>query len=104
MPFGNARSLSDDEVYALTAYLLYLNDIVDDEDFELSNENFSSVEMPNAGNFIPDGRTSEPHYADKKEPCMSDCKPEKVEITMRARVLDVTPDSDEEGEGGGGID
>ena len=29
MPFGNARSLSDDDVYALTAYLLYLNDIVD---------------------------------------------------------------------------
>jgi len=28
MPFGNARSLSDDEVYALTAYLLYLNDLV----------------------------------------------------------------------------
>ncbi|MFH1517471.1 MAG: c-type cytochrome, partial [Pseudomonadota bacterium] len=25
MPFGDARSLSDDDVYALTAYLLYLN-------------------------------------------------------------------------------
>ncbi|MGB0903558.1 MAG: c-type cytochrome, partial [Mangrovicoccus sp.] len=29
MPFGNAQSLSPDEVYAITAYLLYLNDIVD---------------------------------------------------------------------------
>ena len=60
--------------------------------------------MPNEANFVPDDRASEPFYADKKEPCMSDCKPEKVEITMRARVLDVTPDCGEEGEGGGGID
>ena len=29
------------------------------------------------------------------EPCMTDCKP-KVEITKRARVLDVTPDDDSE--------
>ncbi|WP_329610507.1 c-type cytochrome [Jiella pelagia] len=34
MPFGNARSLSNDDVYALTAYVLYLNDIETDEDFE----------------------------------------------------------------------
>ena len=103
MPFGNARSLSDDDVYAITAYLLYLNDIVDDEEFELSSENFNSVEMPNAANFIADGREAEPHYADKKEACMSDCKPAPVEITMRARVLDVTPESGE-AEGGGSID
>lgn len=104
MPFGNARSLTDDEYYALTAYLLYLNDIVDDEDFELSSDNFNDIEMPNSGNFIPDGRLEEAHYAEKREPCMSDCKPEPVEITMRARVLDVTPDSDAEPEGGGAID
>lgn len=100
MPFGNARSLSDDDVYAITAYLLYLNDIVDDEDFELSNENFADVRLPNEENFIPDDRLQEAHYADKAEPCMTDCKPAPVEITMRARVLDVTPDSDEEGAGG----
>ncbi|WP_421858803.1 c-type cytochrome [Oricola sp.] len=104
MPFGNARSLSDDDVYAITAYLLYLNDIVDDEEFELSNENFGEVRLPNEANFIPDGRDDEGHYAEKAEPCMNDCKPGPVEITMRARVLDVTPDSDEENVSGGGID
>lgn len=104
MPFGNARSLTDDEYYALTAYLLYLNDIVDDEEFVLSNENFNDIVMPNSENFIPDNRLNEAHYAEKKEPCMSDCKPGAVEITMRARVLDVTPDAGEEGEGAGGID
>ncbi|MGB7286279.1 MAG: c-type cytochrome [Salaquimonas sp.] len=103
MPFGNARSLSDDDVYALTAYLLYLNDIVEDEEFELSNDNFNTVEMPNAGQFIADNREAEPHYADKKEACMTDCKPGPVEITMHARVLDVTPDREDEG-GGSSID
>lgn len=93
MPFGNARSLSDDEVYALTAYILYLNDIVDDEAFELSNENFADVRLPNEDNFIDDDRLSEPHYAANREPCMQDCIEGKAEITMHAAVLDVTPDA-----------
>lgn len=102
MPFGNARSLTDDEVYAVTAYVLYLNDIVRDEDFELSKENLASIELPNEGNFIEDARFEEAHYADK-DPCMSDCGEGPAEITMRAQVLDVTPEA-EGGEGGGGID
>ena len=52
MPFGDAQSLTDDEVYAITAYLLYLNDLVD-EDFELSNENFAEVRLPNEDKFFP---------------------------------------------------
>jgi cytochrome c len=104
MPFGNARSLSDDDVYAITAYLLYLNDIVDDEDFELSSDNFAEIRLPNEENFIPDDRPAEIHYAEKTEPCMTDCKPEPVTVTMRARVLDVTPDGDEDEGGGGAID
>jgi cytochrome c len=106
MPYGNARSLSDDEVYALTAYLLYLNDVVTDEDFELSNENFTEIRLPNEENFIADDRAEEEHYAQKGEPCMSDCKADAVEITMRARILDVTPGSvdDDEAAGVGGVD
>ncbi len=104
MPFGNARSLSDDDVYAITAYLMYLNDIVTEEDFELSNENFTEVQMPNVENFFFDDRDSEAHYAEKPEPCMSDCKPGPVEITMRARILDVTPGSDSEEDGSGSIE
>ncbi len=105
MPFGNARSLSDDDVYALTAYLLYLNDLVDDEEFELSKENFTSIKLPNEENFIDDDRLEEPHYADKSEPCMTDCKPGKAEITMHAAVLDVTPeDAGNKDAPAGGID
>ena len=93
MPFGNAQSLSNDDVYALTAYILYLNDVVSDESFELSNENFASVKLPNEENFISDSRPDTATLK-KKEPCMSDCKPE-VKITGRARILDVTPDQED---------
>ncbi|MCX8955389.1 c-type cytochrome [Ruegeria sp. NA] len=90
MPFGDAQTLEPDDVYAIVAYILYSNDIVDDE-FTLSHENFLEVEMPNAGGFIVDDReTAEAHFW-TDEPCMADCK-EGVEITMRAAVLDVTPD------------
>lgn len=104
MPFGNARSLSDDDVYALTAYLMYLNDIVDDEEFELSRENFTEMRLPNEANFIADDRLSEPHYAEGLEPCMSDCKPGPVQITARAQIIDVTPESEGDETSGGGID
>ncbi|PSK80976.1 sulfur dehydrogenase subunit SoxD [Limimaricola soesokkakensis] len=93
MPFGDAQSLTPDEVYAITAYLLYLNNIVED-DFELSNESFAEVEMPNAEGFKPDDRPETELTAFSGEACMEGCKDE-VEITMRAAVLDVTPGSDE---------
>ncbi len=89
MPFGNAQSLTPDEVYAIVAYILYSNNIVDD-DFTLSNENFAEVEMPNAGGFIVDDRAVSEYAAWHGEPCMESCK-DAVEITMRARILDVTP-------------
>lgn len=104
MPFGDARSLSDDEVYAITAYLLYMNDIVTDDEFELSYENFAQTRLPNEANFIPDNRMEESHWATNAEPCMSDCKPGPAVITMRARILDVTPESGDDDSGIGQID
>ncbi len=91
MPFGEAASLSNDETYALVAYLMYVNDLVDDE-FVLSNENFTEVRLRNEDNFFMDDRleTEFPHFT--QEACMTDCK-ETVEITMHASILDVTPDS-----------
>lgn len=90
MPFGNAQSLTADETYALTAYILYLNDIVGDE-FELSHENFADIDMPNQGEFYLDDRPETELAAFSEDPCMENCK-EDVEITARAVVLDVTPD------------
>uniref|UniRef100_UPI003562AAA0 c-type cytochrome n=1 Tax=Actibacterium sp. TaxID=1872125 RepID=UPI003562AAA0 len=90
MPFGNAQSMSVDQVYAIVAYILYSNDLVED-DFVLSNENFLEVEMPNAGGFIVDDRAETEYPKWTGEPCMTGCK-DSVEITMRAAVLDVTPE------------
>mgnify|MGYP006273212183 FL=1 len=92
MPFGEAQSLTPDEVYAITAYLLYSNAIVED-DFVLSKENFTEVEMPNEDGFFMDDREEGEVPAFTREVCMEDCKDE-VEIAMRAVVLDVTPDAE----------
>ncbi|EPX85601.1 c-type cytochrome [Salipiger mucosus] len=98
MPFGNAQSLSNDEVYAITAYILYSNGLVED-DFVLDRETFDEVVMPNADGFIVDDRPETEYTKWRTEPCMEDCK-ETVEITMRASVLDVTP-GEEGGDDGG---
>lgn len=90
MPFGDAKSLTPDEVYAITAYLLYMNDVIDDDAFVLSNETFAEIELPNAANFFDDDRLQTEQFA-SADVCMTDCK-ESVEIVMRAAVLDVTPE------------
>ena len=90
MPFGDAQTLSADEVYAIVAYILYSNDLVD-EDFTLSNETLLDVAMPNADGFIMDDRAETEYPKWSGAPCMENCK-DSVEITMRAAVLDVTPD------------
>ena len=95
MPFGNAQSLTDDDVYSITAYILYLNDLVE-EDFELSNKNFSSISLPNEKNFFHDNRNTLENKQFVKR-CMQNCKPD-VKITKRAVVLDVTPDTEIETE------
>ncbi|MFZ7093251.1 c-type cytochrome [Primorskyibacter sp. 2E233] len=92
MPFGNAQTLSNDEVYAIVAYILYSNDIIDDE-FELSKETWDQVEMANADGFIVDDRAQTEYPIWSTEPCMENCK-DSVEITMRATVLDVTPEEE----------
>ncbi len=94
MPYGAAQSLSDDDVYAITAYLLYLNNVVED-DFVLSNENFSDISLPNEEAFFMDDRAEVELPEFSHEPCMTDCV-ESVEITMRAAVLDVTPETEED--------
>ncbi len=93
MPFGEAGTLTPDETYAIVAYILYSNDLVDD-DFELSHENFTEVEMYNSDGFVVDDRPELEYAQWRTEPCMANCK-DTVEITMRATFLDVTP------EGGG---
>jgi cytochrome c len=51
MPYNAPRSLKDDEVYALTAYLLNLNRLIGPSDV-MNAQSLPKVKMPNAENFI----------------------------------------------------
>jgi len=51
MPYTQSHSLSDDEVYAVTAYLLRLNGIIEESDV-MNAETLPKVRMPNRDNFI----------------------------------------------------
>ena len=51
MPANAPKSLTDQEVYALTAYLLSLNKLIGENDV-ISAETLPKVKMPNAENFI----------------------------------------------------
>ncbi len=78
MPWNAPKTLSVEEVYAVTAYILNLGGIVDD-DFVLSDSNMAQVQarMPNRhgmqqqhGMWLASGKP------DVKEPrCMANCKP-----------------------------
>jgi cytochrome c len=90
MPFGDAQSLTNDELYAVVAYVLNLNDIVDDK-FVLSKETWGKVKMPNEGGFFDDDREKTEKAFWNKNPCMKDCRG-PAKITGRAMAIDVTPD------------
>ena len=93
MPFGNAQSLTNDELYAITAYVLYLNDVIKSEDFELNDKNFRTIKLPNEPNFYDDDRETTEKTFWRKNPCMTNCTPGDAKVTGRARALDVTPES-----------
>lgn len=67
MPFGNAQSLSADDVYAVTAYILSLNDIIADTDV-MNAQTLPQVQMPNRHGFIT---ATGPDI--KVGVCMQDC-------------------------------
>jgi hypothetical protein len=68
MPFNAPQSLTADQVYAVSAYVLFLNQIVP-EDAVLDAESLPQVRMPNRDGFVsPDPRP------DIRSPeCMHDC-------------------------------
>jgi cytochrome c len=51
MPWPRPRTLTNDEVYALTAYMLSLNKIVG-EDAVMNAQTLPKVRMPNRDGFI----------------------------------------------------
>jgi len=92
MPFGEAQTLTHDETYKIVAYLLNMNEIID-ENFVLSEKNIGKIKMPNASGFsLPDPRPDVTKYKDG-QPCMKNCNV-PVKIIGKARDIDVTPDDE----------
>ena len=52
MPFQESQSLTSDEVYAVSAYILNLNGIIGANDV-LDTQSLPKVRMPNRDGFIP---------------------------------------------------
>ncbi len=52
MPFTETKSLSNDELYAITAYILQLNGIVGEND-TMDAKSLPKVKMPNRDGFVP---------------------------------------------------
>jgi cytochrome c len=95
MPFPHPKSLSNSETYALTAYLLSVNEVklkdgteIDDE-FVLEYSNFDQIDMPNVDGFYPEVNKpggqermktflSDPKNYGTGTRCMSDCHDYKM--------------------------
>ncbi len=82
MPFNNSKSLSVNEVYAVTAYVLNLNDIVP-ADAVLDQQSLPKVSMPNHAGFTrAHGFATVAGVPDvKSTACMQNCLAERPTIT-----------------------
>jgi S-disulfanyl-L-cysteine oxidoreductase SoxD len=87
MPMPAPHTLSADDVYALTAYILNLNDIVPNE-FVADRESVPKVKMPNRGNFL----WTDPRPDTMAKPCMIGCvDPADIKIASTAEGKKLTP-------------
>ena len=107
MPYAHPKSLNNDQLYALTAYLLAANEItIDgeelDDEYVLNKEKLMKVKMPNRDGFYPniDGPNGVENvrafFADRKNygavgtRCMKDCGKEKV-MRIGMEITNVVP-------------
>jgi cytochrome c len=81
MPFNSAQSLTWDETWSLAAYVLYLNDIIEDEDFVFNAESYHEITMPNVNGFLRDQRPDTNNTR-----CMKDCK-DPASINVKTALL-----------------
>lgn len=79
MPYAAPQSLSMDEYYAITAYVLYLNELIEG-DAVMDQDSLAQVRMPNRDGFVLEAR---PDTAD--DACMVGCR--------QGRAVSVTGDS-----------
>ena len=109
MPYAHPKSLTNDELYGLTAYLLAANEIevdgkVQEDEDVLNKDNFMKINMPNKDGFYPDVNGAEgvenmrKFFADPKNfgavgvRCMKDCKDDDAKVMrIGIEMKDVQP-------------
>lgn len=113
MPHTKSKTLSDNETYALTAYMLYINGMkvhgeIVNETFKLDREKFLKIEMPNRYGFVPDidgpnGIENVREFYEKpenygairlakgEEPCMSNCQETDNVVRLDGGITDFQP-------------
>jgi cytochrome c len=80
MPYAAPQSLSNDEYYAITAYVLFLNELIGEDD-KMDAASISTLAMPNRDGFVLEGRPDTENNA-----CMSNCRQGRaVNVTMDSR-------------------
>jgi S-disulfanyl-L-cysteine oxidoreductase SoxD len=87
MPITKPGSLSDDETYAVIAYILNLNDLLP-QDGSLDAAALAAVRMPNRDGFT----TRDPRPDVKNAPCMSGCLPAPPHVVAVA-PKELAPDA-----------
>lgn len=111
MPFPHPKSLSNSETYALTAYLLSINNItIDGEELEdeyvLDKEKFLKIKMPNEDGFYPEVDTkdgvknmtallSDPKIYGTGTRCMKDCIKEDTDKLLMKINIDLSGDANQ---------
>lgn len=80
MPYAAPQSLSNDEYYAITAYVLFLNELIGEED-KVDAASLTKLAMPNRDGFVLEARPDTENNA-----CMSNCRQGRaVTVTMDSR-------------------
>jgi cytochrome c5 len=107
MPFPHPKSLSNSETYAITAYMLAVNEVKlkdgtpIDDDFVLEHANFMEIDMPNVNGFYPEvdapggQERMKKFLSDTKNygggtRCMSDCHDYKM-LTIQGNIDNFFP-------------
>ena len=113
MPHTKSKTLTDNEVYSLTAYMLYINGMkvngeIVNETFKLDREKFMKIEMPNRNGFVPDidgpnGIENVREFfahpqnfggiklAKNEEPCMKNCQETNNIVRLDGGITDFEP-------------
>ncbi|TAM86985.1 c-type cytochrome [bacterium] len=99
MPFPAPQSLTNDQVYAVVAYVLSLNNIVPGN-ASLDARSLAAVKMPNRDNFLAStwGHDTRPDL--HTVACMKHCTSGPVEVISDLVSLHVTPPETEVGDAG----